>query len=112
MITKPNINKENFFNGMMEKYPDATQQFCDWIDEYKKECGMHEWLDDDSSIAGLHPIKFHHLPYEMQKGIIHRFVKEKANQDMINFTMEGLLKDFEKVLEHLQDKANYKKGER
>lgn len=29
------LTKENFWNGMMEKYPAAMQKFCKWIDEYK-----------------------------------------------------------------------------
>lgn len=103
-----NINKENFFNGMMEKYPDATQRFCDWVDNYKKEVKMNRWRFNNAEDE-LQGLKFHHLPYEMQKGVIHRFVKETADQDMINFTKEGLLKDFERVLEHLQDRANLKK---
>ena len=101
-----NINKVNFFNVMMEKYPDSTKQFCDWIDRYKKETHMDDW--QKPVYKELKSIKFHDLPFEMQKGIIHRFVKETTNQDMINFTMEGCMKDLEKVLEHLQDKVNYK----
>lgn len=94
-----NINKENFFNGMMEKYPQGTQKFCDWIDNYKDEVNWRYMFDHEKDI------KFHDLPFEMQKGIIHRFVRETANQDMINFTQFGLMVDFEKVLEHLNDKA-------
>ncbi len=99
-----NINKENFFNVMMKEYPDATQRFCDWIDNYKSEVGWINLFYDN----GEEGIKFHDIPYEMQKGIIERFVKETTNQDIICFTKEGLLRDFTRILEHLQDKANLK----
>jgi hypothetical protein len=56
-----NLTKENFWNRMMEQYPNATKKFCDWIDEYKVSVN---W-----AILFGAKIKFHDLPYEMQVGI-------------------------------------------
>lgn len=98
---KENINEE-FFNGMLEKSPNGVTDFLKWVSGYFVKTGVHEWAKKKG------PITFYDLPFGMQKGIIHEFVKEKTNSDMINFTMEGCMKDFEKVLEHLQDKVNYK----
>lgn len=70
-----NLNKENFWNPLREKYPEAVEHFCNWIDQYKKEIGWNELFgcsaDEDC------PIKFHDLPYEMQNGILARFDIEK-----------------------------------
>lgn len=97
-----NINKENFFNGMMEKYPKATQQFCDWVDKYKDEVNWNFHFHEDA--------KFHTIPVEMQKGIIHRFVKEKFGVDMINFNVEGLKNDFMKLMGQLEEHIREKNG--
>lgn len=37
-----NLNKENFWNAMHEKYPNAMGEFCKWIDEYKETVGWHQ----------------------------------------------------------------------
>jgi hypothetical protein len=66
-----NLNKENFWNPLKEKYPEAVEHFCNWIDEYKKEVGWEK-------IFGAH-VKFHDLPYDMQNGILARFDLEKFN---------------------------------
>jgi hypothetical protein len=36
MNIEQTLTKENFFNGMIEKYPKAMNHFCEWIDNYKK----------------------------------------------------------------------------
>lgn len=56
-----NLNKENFFDKLYEDYPNAMQEFCNWIDEYKKE---NNWIE----LFG-EKIKYHHLPIAMQIGI-------------------------------------------
>ena len=61
-----NLNKENFWNEAMEKYPVPTEKFCKWIDGYKKLVLWNEIFDCT--------VKFHDIPYDMQTGIICRFL--------------------------------------
>jgi len=61
-----NLNKENFFNILYERYPLAMQEFCDWIDQYKIDCNWSEIFGDK--------IKYHHLPIAMQIGIWVEFI--------------------------------------
>ncbi len=72
-----NLNKENFFNELTEKYPIAMKIFCDWIDEYKKEVDW-DYLFNEGEVKGdfKSAPKFHDLPYDMQSGIIIRFACE------------------------------------
>lgn len=66
-----NLNKEKFWTPLMEKYPEAVEHFCKWIDEYKKEIGWDSIFKEG--------VKFHDLPYDMQNGILARFDLEKFN---------------------------------
>lgn len=65
------LTKENFWNEIKERYPEAVDHFCTWIDGYKKEVG---WNDLFGEI-----FKFHNLPFDMQNGIISRFDLECYN---------------------------------
>lgn len=67
-----NFNKNNLFDSLYETQPKAMKLFCDWIDEYKKEC---EWLD----IFAI-GVKFHDIPIEMQLGILLRFFSEMTKK--------------------------------
>jgi hypothetical protein len=71
-----NLTKENCFDALGEDSPDALAHFCKWIDEYKKEIGWNELFGPK--------IKFHHLPFEMQKGIIARYEFENINDRLGN----------------------------
>lgn len=62
-----NLNKENFWNGMYYHYPKATKEFCDWIDKYKEQNNWDKLFADG--------IKFHHIPIEMQFGILVEYQK-------------------------------------
>lgn len=76
-----NLNKENFFDAMSEKYPKAMYNFCNWIDGYKAE---NNWdrlfnagkLNPGGETLVTHAPKFHDLPYEMQFGILIRYCTE------------------------------------
>jgi hypothetical protein len=75
-----NLNKENFWNELQQTCPNAMKVFCKWIDQYKesidwKSLFYNENIDDENGI-GYRDIKFHHIPYEMQVGIIFRFLTE------------------------------------
>lgn len=81
-----NLNKENFWNILMEIYPNAIEAFCKWIDDYKKiefnvphsqKINWQYLFADDEVDDNEDRIKFHHLPIEMQVGIIFRFFHEQ-----------------------------------
>lgn len=76
------LTKENFWNGMMEKYPQAMANFCQWVDEYKQRAGWENLFDHyygfDSE--GKSRIKYHDLPLAMQIGIWAQFMCEHHNQ--------------------------------
>ncbi len=90
-----NLNKENFWNALHTKYPQAVDKFCKWIDEYKKEVGWDAFFANEGfteEMTGMPPtetttiivgprspqIKFHHIPIEWQYGILQRFFGEEG----------------------------------
>lgn len=95
-----NFNKENFFNYQMEKRPDVANHFCEWIDKYKEKVGWDNLF--------LPEVKFHHLPIEMQRGIMELYLDQfegdngavslglKANQ-----VDEAELTQFDEIFEEL-----------
>lgn len=80
-----NLNKDNFWDAAHVLLPEATKRFCEWIDEYKKiqfpsadhQIAKFNWdMFFGNLITGHYQIKFHHIPFEMQIGIIFRFLNE------------------------------------
>lgn len=71
MILNKGLTKENFFNEMMEQYPKATKEFCDWIDDYKASVNWNSLFKANENTMQLHSstYKFHEIPYDMQVGI-------------------------------------------
>lgn len=75
-----NLNKENFWNDLHKKHPQAVDKFCKWIDEYKKRVGwdqlfMNEYFTGKAE-KRIPQIKFHDIPLEMQLGILGQFFIE------------------------------------
>lgn len=70
-ISQP-LTKNNFWNKMMEEFPNAMKLFCNWIDEYKKETDWNNLLGGD--------IKYHDLPYAMQQGVWISFCYDQLNE--------------------------------
>jgi hypothetical protein len=76
-----NLNKENFWNSMQERFPYAMRLFCTWIDEYKKDVDWNWFFgngwtvdkNDPPVTATIRQIKFHDIPFEMQVGILALF---------------------------------------
>jgi hypothetical protein len=83
-----NLTKENFFNEIEARYPKAIKAFSEWIDEYKNsviwevlfnhnphfyQTKQHAEINASSNWQAP---KFHDLPYELQVGIIMRFISE------------------------------------
>ena len=75
------LTKENFWNELHAKYPQAVDKFCKWIDEYKKEVDWGHLIlhfPHGHQKAGL-PRKFHDLPFDIQIGILMRYIEEHHN---------------------------------
>lgn len=73
-----NLNKKNYFTEEWKtKYPKASEAFCSWIDQYKKDIDWDSLFNGayiDEAFLGYRCIKFHELPLEMQYGILSKFV--------------------------------------
>lgn len=87
-MTQENLNKENFWNEMHQKYPLAMKDFCEWIDKYKESIKWKSLFNDhfkrgeikgkgwgETEISFLHP-KFHDLPLALQMGIWREYLDE------------------------------------
>lgn len=77
-MKEENLTKENFWNGIKEKYPKASKEFCDWVDAYKEENNWDSLFNSDYVPAFQEPTcpapKYHDLPIAMQFGIFVQFV--------------------------------------
>lgn len=75
-----NLNKENFWDEMEEKYPAEIHVFKGWIDVYKKEVNWNRlfrepYVDEMAGVNAPAP-EFHDIPFDMQVGILMRFSSE------------------------------------
>lgn len=61
ILIRESLTKENFWNEIIQQYPNASKLFLEWINEYKKESDWNRILGSK--------VKFHDLPYAMQVGI-------------------------------------------
>lgn len=95
MLKTRNLNKKNFWNDLMIKYPETTKKFCEFIDEFKKDFEWDKIFKKD--------IKFHDIPLELQIGILKRFIIEqnyKVTSVIIDQIINDTKKDFiESVIE-------------
>jgi len=74
-----NLNKENFWDIADKRCPAATKLFYNWIDKYKESVRWSKLFNYGSphdKPMGWHDPKFHHIPVEMQLGILIRFFDE------------------------------------
>lgn len=84
MELEQGFTRESYFDALQEKYPQGMEVFCKWIDEYKKAAGWNELFDNLSS--GLGGIKFHDIPFEMQIGILCKFMQDQDDSgDSLQF---------------------------
>ena len=79
------LTKENFWNSVYEKYTPQVQQFCDWIDEYKKRMDWNMLFNSDSDYQNAQgknapAPKYHDLPIAMQAGIFLQYVLETKRE--------------------------------
>jgi hypothetical protein len=91
-----NLNKENFWNELQIKYPDAMKIFCDWIDQYKNKVDWQKLFarrtfkisEEETSAEYENRIsKFHEIPLAMQIGIWIEYVVERGG---CNWTIENM----------------------
>lgn len=88
------LTKENFWNEMMEKFPNATKLFCNWIDEYKEAVNWKQlfgYRKYPPHGFGINEVKYHDLPHAMQQGIFIEFIRQKLG----NY--------FEQIERHMSD---------
>jgi hypothetical protein len=100
-----NLNKENFFDDIKAKYPQAFEHFMNWLDDYKKEIRWDELFAKNARLSvkssdDIYPdtIKFHDLPFDMQNGILARFDIEKFSGKL---GYESMLKTEPRRMENL-----------
>lgn len=94
-----NWNKENLFNALQKRFPEALAEFCQWIDDYKNEVGWHDLCQ--------YSTKFHDLPKEMQIGIIMRFsiemaIKYDGEEKTFESDIQEMITAFIELMEALQ----------
>ncbi|SRR5258706_7209943 len=80
-----NLTKENFWDQLMEKYPEEMKRFCTWIDEYKKRVEWNglfcsQYTDGEKLLVP----KYHQIPIAMQFGIFLQFAKESWSNEQID----------------------------
>ncbi len=117
------LTKENFWNEMMEKYPNAAKKFCDWIDEYKKAVSWATLFNAEVSYTqkatgGFNVItttapKYHDLPYAMQLGIWIEYMCQRGGcqweiENMFDF---DLAKDIEGTFKNLLEEEAIEENE-
>jgi hypothetical protein len=94
MEAKTNLNKTNFFTeDLSTRYPVAMKVFKDWIDQYKIAVNWNTIFNDQEDYTGTPggAPKFHDMPFEMQIGILVRFIDE--HNDDYNYYREYFTDD-------------------
>lgn len=93
------MTKAGYWDQLMADYPDQMNDFCTWIDEYKRREGWAILFNTgrllnrdlvqslDTSIA-IHDPKFHDLPNAMQIGVFIQYTVEMGDIPFI--TLETL----------------------
>lgn len=80
-MSKENLNLDNTWNALEEKFPRSMNSFCRFIDKYKKENNWDLLFNSDSEYQNSDGFnaaapKFHDIPFEMQTGIIVLFFSQ------------------------------------
>lgn len=88
------LTRENFWDHVWEISHGALQEFCDWIDEYKKANNWDQLFGNTFHKS----TKFHDLPIAMQLGILYQFMYENNYEPELTFdtpNLEMLLQNIE-----------------
>lgn len=96
------LTKENFWNELHQKYTGEMEQFCEWIDEYKKQVDWNILFNSQSDYQNADgknakAPKYHELPVAMQIGIFLQYVAESDNRFGIEIPHIESSKDFDKI---------------
>lgn len=102
------ISKEEF-EEIGGKYPLAYDHFRTWIDSYKASVNWHHLFNSDcyDNWNGLTTApKFHELPFEIQFGILAKFMIEIFHDDhiLLQLDIHQIKKRMSQALYHLQKK--------
>jgi len=104
MKLEEGLTKENFWNELYKAYPQGTQVFCEWIDEYKKACNWNDLFRDHlNADAKFSSPKFHDLPYDMQLGIWIRFRRDMGFYHVDDDLPENLRESITHVVKMIQE---------
>lgn len=109
-----NLNKENFWNEMYDKYPLAMKDFCKWIDEYKLKNNwgelfnsqfkfIHSTDNEGTTSTVISEPKFHDLPLSMQMGIWAEYLDEfqlDKTKEHIEVILYGMEEGLNQSLNH------------
>lgn len=105
------ILKEKYWDGWREKYPEAVDAFCKWIDMYKAAIGWNQlfnsdsnWQDGDGKNAPAP--KFHQIPVALQWGIFLQFISDYGIIDDLPHEFSGVAVhvNMESCLHKLQER--------
>ncbi len=103
-----NLNKENFWNEMYQKYPLAMKDFCEWVDQYTDQNNWKELFNSDSDWQDANgknapAPKFHELPIAMQMGIWNEYIDcDSILIDKCKINIETFLSATEEGMEQLK----------
>lgn len=96
-----NLNRQNFFNNLVEKFPIPMADFYKWIDRYKEQVGWNQILGNELTGSP----KFHDLPFELQYGVLLRYFSEIGQLMFINHITA--IKFFEDMFQCEAEKKKY-----
>lgn len=108
------LTKENTWNALEAKYPKAFAHFSEWMDNYKKEVNWDKLFNnlvDPEMLKDLKPYakdgdvatKFHDLPFELQIGVLLRYMAEHHTDldedfsSLFQETKDGIGESFEDI---------------
>ena len=101
------LTKDNFWNVMAQRYPDAVRNFWTWIDRYQSR---HDWdfLFWNFSRPKSTQVSFQELPLAMQAGILMEYLEHtgKTNPAAVQpTTIEGVIEWLPGHFAFLQEQA-------
>lgn len=103
-----NLNKEDFWNEMSEKYPKAVKDFCDWIDEFKVLVFWNDLFNSNSDYQDYNgknapAPKYHEVPIFIQYGVWLEYLSHKGVVSMSIDTEDLFLSLRNEITEFLQE---------
>lgn len=101
---------ENFWNEMKQKYPVAMENFCVWIDKYKKDHWWEQLFNQGTINTGntyYKAPKYHELPNAMQFGIFIEFARTCVAVAYTKYEFPDTIEEYiERCMRELQDRLD------